>query len=129
MYTSTSGITSFGPLLAFVVPSAMTVSSSLEVAAAAEPPVDWPSDPQARNKTFAVASFGGKVLDMTVPSIFAESFLRIPDIDRKARSVNLVSNWATPRSRREKLCLMADNGVSFVQCVNSGLNKDYRASE
>lgn len=74
--------------------------------------MEWPSDPQARNKTFAVESLGGKVLDITVPSMLADSFLRIPDIDRKARSVNLVSNWATPRSSRTKLCLMADNWLA-----------------
>ena len=66
-----------------------------------------PSMPIASMSTLAVALLGEYVNTMTELSTRSVRRFLSDDIERRARSVNRVSNWATARSRRTKLVRMS----------------------
>ena len=98
MYTSTSGS---GSLVLFLLSctSSLYWDTTLCIAS--------PSMPMYSMKVRAVALLGEYVRMMTEHSTRSVSLLRRDDIERRARRVKRVSNWATARSRRTKLPRMS----------------------
>ena len=94
MYTSISGS---GSLVLFLLSctSSLYWDTTLCIAS--------PSIPMYSMKVRAVALLGEYVRIMTEHSTRSVSLLRSDDIERRARSVKRVSNWATARSSRTKL--------------------------
>lgn len=98
MYTSTSGS---GSLVLFLLSctSSLYCDTTLCIAS--------PSMPMYSMKVRAVALLGEYVRMMTEHSTRSVSLLRSDDIERRARRVKRVSNWATARSKRTKLPRMS----------------------
>jgi hypothetical protein len=98
MYTSTSGS---GSLVLFLLSctSSLYCDTTLCIAS--------PSMPMNSMNVRAVALLGEYVRMMTEHSTRSVSLLRSDDIERRARRVKRVSNWATARSSRTKLPRMS----------------------
>jgi len=99
MYVSISGRISLDASLDF-----SESTSILELDGA---PPSSPALPIASSRKEAVELELGYVSTMTSASTSDVRCLRMEDIERRTRRVNLGSKWATARSRREKLFLMS----------------------
>jgi hypothetical protein len=98
MYTSTSGS---GSLALFLLSCTSSLYWDTTFCIAS------PSMPMYSMNVRAVVLLGEYVRMMTEHSTRSVSLLRSDDIERRARRVKRVSNWATARSRRTKLPRMS----------------------